>query len=120
GLKNLAQGLFWVFCLMPQAVPLGQIHSSCRGFDGSFRSCMLHRFVYGGSRVICRSAAKPRFGRSLSLLALRNFISFNFAEEVFTLSSKSRNLTKKKMRVRKALLEGPIGFGAAPLGNMFR
>src|SRR6201987_2197705 len=24
------------------------------------------------------------------------------------------------MRVRKALLEGPLGFGAAPLGNMFR
>jgi aryl-alcohol dehydrogenase-like predicted oxidoreductase len=24
------------------------------------------------------------------------------------------------MRVRKALLRGPLGFGAAPLGNMFR
>src|ERR1700756_841031 len=24
------------------------------------------------------------------------------------------------MRVRKALLKGPLGFGAAPLGNMFR
>ena len=24
------------------------------------------------------------------------------------------------MRVRKTLLKGPLGFGAAPLGNMFR
>jgi hypothetical protein len=31
-----------------------------------------------------------------------------------------RLIVVEKMRVRETLLKGPLGFGAAPLGNMFR
>jgi D-threo-aldose 1-dehydrogenase len=40
--------------------------------------------------------------------------------QLFDSPQEMTRILTKKMRVRKTLLKGPLGFGAAPLGNMFR
>ena len=63
------------------------------------------RQSYGKDSLQKGSSAEPPSGPAHQLLDHPNEIKRTLVRE---------------MRVRKTLLKGPLGFGAAPLGNMFR